>query len=127
LAEGEEIALFMARAMMVKGTTSGLTASDSALALAIAPNDSAFVRFLNERSPATRGQHVRARCGALVGAAEVVRVQRGVEYARRENLMQALFVAGVPAARVRFRAGTPEELATWTGEPGYRLVFDAAP
>jgi hypothetical protein len=47
-----------------------------------------------------------------------------VEYARRENVMQALLAAGVVPERVRFRQGSPAELAAYKGAPGYRFIYD---
>jgi len=38
-------------------------------------------------------------------------------------VMQLILGEGLPAARVRFRDGTPEELAGQRGVPGYRFVY----
>lgn len=126
-AEREELALFVAKRMCLFGERTDLAAADTLRLLAFSPRDSSFTRFLDLRSPGTRALPLHERCASVAGAAEVNRLQSDIEYARREHIMQWLLARNVPAARVRFREGTRDELATWKGAPGYRFVFDAAP
>ena len=126
LAEREDLAFFSARRMSLFPEGAVLSAADSARVLSASARDSSFLEFLNERSPTTALRPVRERCLAIAGEEAIAQQQSDIEYARRENTMQALLRSGVSPARVRFRNGTAEELATWKGVPGYRFIFDAA-
>lgn len=125
--EREELALFVARKMTLFGDRNDLTASDSARVLSLSPGDPSVIRYLDEYLPGTASRPLRERCLLLAGPNRIDTLQSDIEYARRENIMQWLLARNVPPARVEFREGTHEELATWKGSPGYRFVFDAAP
>lgn len=125
MAETHEVALFEAKRAYVLPDRMELSGQDSAHIEGVSPKDSSFVRFVGERTPSLDGKPIRERCLGLVGADEASRIQGELEYARREIVMQFLLAEGLPAARVRYREGTKEELAGQRGAPGFRFVFTA--
>jgi Domain of Unknown Function (DUF748) len=125
--EMQRIALFGSKATMLFGEAGAHTAQDSSRVENTASTDSAFVQFLNERTPSTKGLSEAERSLALLGA-DVVKQQCALmETARQERAVQYLLAKGVPVTHVSVRLGTAEEVGTLKGAPGYRYVYDAAP
>jgi hypothetical protein len=124
LAEAGELALFKAKCRYLFPQGDALTAADSTRALGLTTRDSSFVRWMDGQLPGTAEQPMTARSMALIGNAASMKNWAEVEYARRENVMQALLAAGVVPERVRFRQGSPAELAAYKGAPGYRFIYD---
>ncbi|MFT3884474.1 MAG: DUF748 domain-containing protein [Flavobacteriales bacterium] len=97
---------------------------DSTKVAELSLRDEEFLKWLDEQSPGTKGRPERARCLALVGVDAVRKAIAVQEEARKNAVAAYLKEAKVDAKRYRFRAGTKEELAGFTGDPGYRFVFD---
>ncbi|MBK7384340.1 MAG: hypothetical protein IPI81_13590 [Flavobacteriales bacterium] len=97
--------------------------ADSTRIEALNTRDSLFTEYVNGLSPSMAGKSMHERCFALMGSEGAKAVQTEIEAARKEHVMQLLLSEGLPAARVRFREGTAEELAGQRGVPGYRFVY----
>lgn len=124
-AEAQEVALFEGKRRFLFAEAPALTNADSTRILALANTDSLFVRYVEQATPALGGKPVQERCLGMIGRDNVMALQREIEYARTEHVMQYLLGRGVPAARVAYREGTPEEISGRTGDPGYRFIYDA--
>lgn len=125
-AEAQEIALFEGKRRFLFADAPTIAAADSTRIKALANTDSLFVRYVEQATPALTGKPVQERCLGMIGRDNVMTQQREIEYARTEHVMQYLLGKGVPAARVSYREGTPEEINGRTGDPGYRFIYDAA-
>lgn len=99
--------------------------ADSLRITGLSLRDEAFTTWLDGQSPATKGQAGPARCVVLVGAQEARNAVEAQEAARRSAVMAQLKADGITSERCRIRPGTREEVAGFTGDPGYRFVFDA--
>ena len=126
LAEAGQLALFIAKARFMFPSTPVLGREDSLRVQELAVRDSSFVRWMDERSPSTRDLGMAERSTRLLGASESMLAWRQLENARREQVMQFLLSAGVGSTRVRFASGTPAEMATYGGLPGYFFRYGAA-
>ncbi|TXI83064.1 MAG: DUF748 domain-containing protein [Flavobacteriales bacterium] len=123
-AEAKEVAVFQVKKAFLLPDKSTLEGADSVRIAQLSVRDSAFIAYVDGRTVSMAGKSVHDRCLALLGAAEADRIAAEIEYARRENTMQLLLANGMDPARVRYRDGTPEELAGQRGVPGFRFVYD---
>lgn len=123
--EREELAAFKVKKDLLGLTT--MTAADSVRVLSFSTRDTALVRFLDVRSPGTKGRPERERCLAIVGADQVQADWQALVAQREANVLHVLAGAGLSPGRVRVRLGTPGELAGSIGLPGYKFIYDAAP
>ncbi|MCB9182544.1 MAG: DUF748 domain-containing protein [Flavobacteriales bacterium] len=126
LTEAREAALFEVKRAYLLPDAATLSEQDSARIAGLSAKDSTFLSHVEALTPGLSGKPLRERCMTVLGAIEARRIQGELEYARRENLMQFLLAEGVPPERVRYREGTPEELAGKRGAPGYLFVYEAA-
>ncbi len=125
--EMQRIALFNSKARMLFGDAGPRTTQDSLQVENTSSSDSSFVRFLNERTPSTKGLSETERSLALLGN-DMVKTQCAVmERARQEGVVKYLLEQGIPAGNVTMRQGTLEEIGTLKGAPGYRYIYTAAP
>ncbi len=125
--EMQRIALFNSKARMLFGDAGPRTALDSLQVENTSSSDSSFVRFLNERTPSTKGLSETERSLVLLGN-DVVKMQcTAMERARQDGVVKYLLSKGIPALNVTVRQGTVEEIGTLKGTPGYRYIYDAAP
>jgi hypothetical protein len=124
VAEVGALALFTAKQRFLFQGKEALAAADSSRILALASLDSTFVRWMDTQLPGTADQPMAARSLILVGKAETQKRWTELESARREQVMQTLMAAGIAPQRVRFRKGTPGEVAAYKGAPGYRFIYD---
>lgn len=125
-AEAQEIALFEGKRQFLFADAPTLANADSLRIMSLANTDALFVRYVEQATPTLAGKPVQERCVGMRGRDNVMALQREIEYARTEHVMQYLLGRGVPAARVAYREGTPEEISGRTGDPGYRFIYDAA-
>lgn len=109
------------------GLHSPLANADSLRVEGLSLRDSSFTAFLNSKVPASAGTSEVERCVRAVGADLARQAVDAMGAMRRQAVTTYLGQAGVPADRVTFRPGTPEELAGHTGLPGYRFVVDVRP
>lgn len=123
-AELQEVAVFKAKQAFLFGDKGTLAAADSARIADLGTRDSAFTAFVEQRTPAMAGRSLHERAVSMAGADACRTIARELEEARKEHVMKYLLGQGVPAARVKIRAGTKEELAGQQGVPGYRFVYD---
>lgn len=124
--EAQEVAIFHAKKGFLFSDKSAIDAADSTRINELSSRDSLFTRYVNERTPGMEGRSMHERCESLMGASAAKAVAAEIEAARKENVMQLILNEGLPAAQVRFREGTPEELAGQRGVPGYHFVYDSA-
>lgn len=121
--EAEEWAAWQMK-MRFKGLEAPLGKDDSLRVANLSLRDSAFAAFLNDLTPATAGQHERARCLAAVGADKADAAVQALETARREAVAAYLDKIGAPKERITFRPGTAEEIRGHAGAPGFRFIVD---
>jgi hypothetical protein len=125
--EQDALAAFEARRGFL-GYSGALTAADSARINELSLRDTAFVAFLNERSPATKGLPEADRCRSVVGGDAVMAQWNELERSRGQAVLARLTgPLAVAPGRVALRPGSAEETNGWTGAPGYRFIYDAAP
>lgn len=122
----DALALFHAKSLMLYGEGKALSAADSTAIEALSDSDSSFVRFLDEHSPATAGRAAAERCSVIAGVNTVQQRMEANEQARQQLVARYLASAGIPPERANIRPGTPQEVGTFKGKPGYRFVYDAA-
>lgn len=125
-ANADALAIFRTKRLMLYGDGKALGASDTTALEALSVTDSSFVRFLDERSPATNGRAAAERCAAIVGATDVQQQVVANEQMRQQLVAQYLISVGLPPERASIRTGTPQETGTYMGNPGYRFVYEAA-
>lgn len=106
------------------GVQGALSGKDSTRVMELSLRDEAFVAYLDQQTPQTKGAPERERCIALVGAEAVKAAVAAQEKERLAAVRQYLTSEGVEAARITTRAGTKEETAGAIGEPGFKFVFD---
>ncbi|MBS1569807.1 MAG: DUF748 domain-containing protein [Bacteroidetes bacterium] len=109
------------------GLHSPMAAADSLRMEGLSLRDSGFAAFLSGKVPGTAGTSEVQRCVQAVGADRARQAAGTMETMRQQAVASFLEQAGVPADRITFRPGTPEELAGHTGLPGYRFVVDVRP
>ena len=122
--EQQEAAVFMAKSRYLFGGERTLSGADSLRVREVSTRDTLFTAFVEQETPAMAGRSLHDRAVALIGADVPRAIADQVEAARKEHVMQLLLQEGMPPHRVRFRAGTAEELAGRQGLPGYRFIFD---
>lgn len=122
----DALAIFRAKSLMVYGEAKTLGASDTTAIEALSLTDSSFVRFMDERSPTTVGRAAAERCAAIVGASNLQQEVASNERTRQQLVAQYLISVGVPPERASIRPGTPQEIGTYKGDPGYRFVYGVA-
>jgi hypothetical protein len=122
--EAKEVAVFHAKKAFLFPDKSTIDGADSARITDLSARDTAFTNYVEGRTASMEGKSLHDRCLSLLGAAEAERIAGEIEYARRESTMRFLLAQGVEPARVRYRDGTPEELAGQRGVPGFRFVYD---
>ena len=125
-AEMQEIALFEGKRHFLFSGATALTATDSSRINSLMNTDSLFMRYVEQATPTLGGKPLQERCLGMIGRDQVSAQQRDMEYARTEHVMQYLLSKGVPATRIAYREGTPEETSGRKGDPGYRFIYDAA-
>ncbi len=123
-AELQEVAVFKVKQAFLFGDKGTLAAADSARIAELGTRDSLFTAFVEQRTPAMDGRPLHERAVSMAGADACRTIARELEEARKEHVMQYLLDQGVPAARMKFRAGTQQDLAGQQGVPGYRFVYD---
>lgn len=123
LAEAGELALFHSKVKYLFPGPGPLSGSDSARAMDMAAMDSAFVQWMDRQLPGTADRPMVQRSMQLLGATETWRRWEELELTRREHTMQLLLDAGIEKGRIRYRAGSPAEVAALRGAPGYRFVY----
>ena len=124
-AESEELAAFEVKKAFLQ-LTSVLSAEDSARIIGFSTRDTAFVQYLDTRSPATVGQAERSRCMALIGEDEVKQRSKALEEQRQLAVKALLNGLGLSPKRFVLRPGTSEETKGMIGKPGYKFIFDAS-
>ncbi len=123
--EQEELAAFLVKQefLQIAGTP---TLEDSTRILALSTRDTAFVAFLNSRSPGTAGEGERQRCVAIIGPDVTKARCAELESGRQAAVKTYLLSLGPSATRLTQRTGTPEETKGSLGKPGYKFIFDTA-
>lgn len=122
----DALATFRAKSLLLFGEGKALGASDSTAVEALSLTDSSFVRFVDERSPTTAGRAAAERCTAIVGAENLQQEVASNERTRQQLVTQYLISVGVRPERASIRPGTPQEISTYKGDPGYRFVYEVA-
>jgi hypothetical protein len=101
-----------------------MSKADSSRMTELALRDSAFIAWLDEKVPATKGKPERERCVAAVGADVAKQAVVAEETTRQEAVKANLHQAGVDMKQIVFRPGTSEETSGYMGAPGFRFVVD---
>ena len=122
--ESEELAAFEVKKEFLQ-LNAALSAEDSARIIGFSTRDTAFVHYLNARSPATMGQAERSRCISMIGSDVVTQRAKALEEQRQLAMRTILTDLKLPAERFVLRPGTAEETKGMIGKPGYKFVFDA--
>ncbi len=122
--EREELAAFLVKKEMLGLEPADRSDSDRVINLSM--RDTALVAFFDARSPATKGRPERERCVAIAGPDRVMSAWDSIVQQREVAVFSFLEQVGSPPGRIKVRAGTPEELRSRIGRPGYWFSFDAA-